>query len=352
MGLGVLLRMRLQLPLHHASWRCWNAREHASFAAWVKHLRRRPPDRCLSPGHPTSRAASARSSCGCHRPHTSAGRAGPRRCGTSDDHAETSKKVLFGFVEYIIGATIVVAFKGLLLVAIMWLFQVTLVPRGLGWIVMPILGGVFGARIGYEAANPNFLGSIRKNLGRDIGQLSEAATVETRLWFAFTFVDRRRDPVLFGLDPFGRYRWSDSEWLKFVTILVGPVVVGFMGIRLHSWAVRKPRANTGHEDQRKTTPDGAGHTSAMKLLIERLAASGDLSKEEAAPIGAYHNKLLVKHNGDASAARLELINWLEGEFAARRSEAARARAKALRRSYDPALAIGFKNLPPGTQGWE
>jgi hypothetical protein len=36
MPLGVLLRMRLQLPLHHTSWRCWNVREHASFVAWAK----------------------------------------------------------------------------------------------------------------------------------------------------------------------------------------------------------------------------------------------------------------------------------------------------------------------------
>lgn len=263
----------------------------------------------------------------------------------------TFKKLLFGLIGFIVGAAIVIAFEGALLAAIAWLFQVRLLPRGLGWVVMPIVGGFFGARVGYAAADPSFFPTIRRNLARELSRFSEAATIETRLWFAFSLLWVVVVIMFFLVfDPFGRYRWSDREWGKFLTVLVGPAFVGFIAVRLYHWAIRKPQDSTGHEKQQRTTSDAASQaTSATKGLVERFAATGDLSREEAAHIAAYYDRLMIKHNGDAKAARVELIEWLEGVVAAGKRAAEHARTPTRTPSYDPSREIGFLNLPPNTR---
>jgi hypothetical protein len=67
----------------------------------------------------------------------------------------------------------------------------------------------------------------------------DTAGNETRLLLAFSAVGILSNLAVFSVfDPFGKYRWSDQEWLKFATILFGPVVLGLLAVRLFAWATR------------------------------------------------------------------------------------------------------------------
>jgi hypothetical protein len=232
------------------------------------------------------------------------------------------------------------------------LFNTRLVPKGLGWVIMPIVGGVLGARIGYAAGEPGSFLMAKRNLAGQFDRFTGTVTIEARLWIAFSLLWMFVVIVVFLVfDPFAKYRWSGQEWIKFTTVLFGPVLVGLISIYLYSWAIAKPQSvSIGFEGQEGTRSAGGSQaTSQIRRIVENLTGTGHLSKEDAARVTAYYDGLVAKHNGDAKAAGIELIQWLENEVMPRKRAAAKAPVAQQMQTYDPARKISFANLPPETK---
>lgn len=230
----------------------------------------------------------------------------------------------------------------------MELFGVRLVPRGFGWVVLPIMGGIFGAQIGYMAGDPGFFSRVNRDWVRESWGVIQLASVQTRLWLAFAILWILVVILVFLVfDPFPRYRWSGTEWVKFLTVLFGPILVGLLSIHLYSWAITKPSlVNSTYAAQQQGAPGRTNQaTSVIEGIVERFTESG----HQATQVRAYYQWLLAKHHGDAKTARMELVQWLETEALSRKRNAEHVRAQPQMPMYDPRREVGFSNLPPGAR---
>ena len=143
------------------------------------------------------------------------------------------RKFVFALIGLVVGAALVLLLEGALLAAMSWLFGRGLVPRGIGWIAMPIVGGALGAQLGWIAGNPGSFSTIRWSPVERLRDAVDGATSETRLWLAFATLWLLGVVLAFLVfDPFGRYYWSQREWLKFLTVLLGPVILALLGVQL------------------------------------------------------------------------------------------------------------------------
>jgi hypothetical protein len=104
-------------------------------------------------------------------------------------------------------------------------------PRGIGWAALPIMAAIGGWRIGWEFSFAAFFSSIRD--WRDgLSFAYKAWAGYSGLWMVSC------SSFFFVFDPFGRYRWGDAEYSKFLFILIAPIVIAFLAIKIFQWAKR------------------------------------------------------------------------------------------------------------------
>jgi hypothetical protein len=146
-------------------------------------------------------------------------------------------KILKGTLGFIFGAAVTLAVGIALLIAISWIFDMRLQPRGLGWFISPIAVGVMGWRVGYNFDLRNASWAIR-NPSRQLRTFVACLA----LWTVAVVV------IFLVFDPFDRYRWRVEEWTKFLTILWGPAVLWIVGQYLFAWARKGDELGTEHKD--------------------------------------------------------------------------------------------------------
>jgi hypothetical protein len=214
-------------------------------------------------------------------------------------------RVLSAMIGAAVGSAFVVTLEIAVLLAMQSLFSAQLSPKGFGWVVMPIAGAIFGAQVGYFAGDGRH--SVRAGLSELLGALGQklqGASNEFRLWLAFSILWMIGTIVFFTVfDPVWRYGSSEREWLKFVTLLFGPIAFGFVAARLFGWATRRKKRVVQHK---RIQPP-----SVIRRILAEHRAAGRISEKDAADIEDYYDNLLIKHAGNSKAARLELIAWLE-----------------------------------------
>ncbi|MBE1203974.1 hypothetical protein [Aminobacter carboxidus] len=131
---------------------------------------------------------------------------------------------------FIVGAGIVVALE-FVLVMIAHNMGYRLVPRGLGWIALPIGVGVLVSQI---AASMKAIDVDRIFGGSIIVKQCVAVAVGWQLVvFAYIFM----------ADPFGGYI-SSREWPTIYKWMLMPPAVAVVLLLLYQWAFRKPPSRT------------------------------------------------------------------------------------------------------------
>jgi hypothetical protein len=222
-------------------------------------------------------------------------------------------RLLSAMIGAAVGCAFVVTLEIAVLLAMQSLFNDQLSPKGFGWVVMPIAGAIFGAQVGYFAGD-GFL-SVPAGLSELLGilrQQLQGASNDFRLWLAFSILWMIGTVVFFTVfDPVWRYGSSEREWLKFVTLLFGPIAFGFVAARLFGWARRRKNRVVEHKRSQPTPAFELQPVSVIRRILAEHRAAGQISEKDAADIEDYYDKLLIKHAGNSKAARLELIAWLE-----------------------------------------
>jgi hypothetical protein len=136
------------------------------------------------------------------------------------------------FAIFFVGAF---AVEALLFVAVEKLFNTHLIPRGFGWVFIPISAGLAGWAFGQEVGVEGALKGAKINLP------AVFQTKQFRAWAAgSTLWGIMIIAVFLIFDPFNRYHgadWRDEQWEKFLLTLFGPPIVGLIGIYLFDWAL-------------------------------------------------------------------------------------------------------------------
>jgi hypothetical protein len=138
--------------------------------------------------------------------------------------------ILLGLVGVIAGFVLALAAEMTLLLLLSELFHVRLMPRGVGWIVVPIFGAIAGWRFGrnFNFGNAAYLTSRRLS----------ATPRLTRLWVAGSVFWIMSALTFFAVfNPYGSY-WSSDEWHQFWMVLIAPPVLGLVGGALFRWATK------------------------------------------------------------------------------------------------------------------
>ena len=223
-------------------------------------------------------------------------------------------RVLSAIMGAAVGCAFVVTLEIAVLLATQSLFNTEHLPKGFGWwVVMPIAGAIFGAQVGYFAGDGRL--SVRADLSELLGaskQQLQGASIEFRLWLAFSILWMIGTIVFFTVcDPVWRYGLSERQWLKFVTLLFGPIAFGFVAARLFGRTTRRKKRVVQHKRSQPTPAFKLQPASVIRRILSEHRAAGQISEKDAAEIEDYYDNLLIKHTGDSKAARLELIAWLE-----------------------------------------
>jgi hypothetical protein len=147
----------------------------------------------------------------------------------------TRNPAVQGVVFFAIFFVAVVALEATLLVAMETVFNTRLLPRGLGWIVMPFTAGLAGWAFGQQVGFEGLFRATSAKTG-DLLQVAQfrAWVAGSVLWAIFLA------GVFLIFDPFDRYQisyWRQEDWLRFIAMLAGPPFIAFLGIFLFRWAL-------------------------------------------------------------------------------------------------------------------
>ncbi|WP_417712173.1 hypothetical protein [Roseibium aggregatum] len=118
-----------------------------------------------------------------------------------------------------------------LLVIVSEIFNSRFVPRGLGWFVVPVLGGWFGWKFGTQVGIESVLGRIQIE--------QRLANRLTRIWVAGSslWLVSSAFYLLVG-EPYGSYV-SDDEYIHFFSVVLGVVAIFGFGIFMAAWALKE-----------------------------------------------------------------------------------------------------------------
>jgi hypothetical protein len=138
---------------------------------------------------------------------------------------------LQGALFFVVAFLLALCLEVLLLAGIGALFNQRVIPRGLGWLVLPILAGIAGWTFGKEFGLDSILEFASEKLN-SAGKTSRVWLAGSVLWMVGVVA------IFLVFDPFGRYRWYETEWLKFLSILFGVPIFGLLGSVLFEWALK------------------------------------------------------------------------------------------------------------------
>jgi hypothetical protein len=204
------------------------------------------------------------------------------------------------FAILFIGAFAVEAF---LFVAVEKLFNTHLLPRGLGWIFIPISAGLagwaFGQEIGFEGA----LKRARINLPNFSSKQFRTWAAGSALWGIVIIA------VFWIFDPFNRYHgadWHNEQWEKFLLTLFGPPIVGLIGIYLFDWAlsnsdIQETALPVKPPSQYK--PSATAYQYILWSLIALAAIDGNIDDRKVRWIEIFH-----EHIQGAKLKREDIFN--------------------------------------------
>jgi hypothetical protein len=230
------------------------------------------------------------------------------------------------------------AFEAALFVGMETLFNSRMVPRGLGWIVMPFTAGFAGWAFGHEVGIEGLVKASRIK-PEDLLRIKSL-----RFWIAGSTVWAVAVLGLFAVfDPFDRYRisyWREQEWFKFFALLIGAPLAGLLGVALFQWAEKDNRKPAEKDVRNASTPpkyepSELVYRSTLWTLIALSVLDGKLDEKKAKWIedfsGLFNyekasaaviakisqtflqhgptrvNDLLVKHRGQMTATDREML---------------------------------------------
>ncbi len=201
--------------------------------------------------------------------------------------------VVQGAIFFAIFFVAAVAFEATIFVAIEAIFNTRLVPRGLGWIVIPFSAGLagwaFGQQVGVE-------GILRVT---HVKTQTLLQVTQFRIWIAgsalwtVTILG-----VFLVFDPFDRYRisyWHEEDWLKFIAMLAAPPFVGLLSIGLFQWALNtnlKTISPNVDQSRQKYMPGEAMSRNIFWTMTALAVVNGKLSERKLHLIEQVHLQLL------------------------------------------------------------
>lgn len=144
----------------------------------------------------------------------------------------------------------------------------TFYPRGLGWVVAPVLGAILGWQFGKDLRINEFIKSIAGRL--------DANNFPIKLWLAvsiFWIICVVMFYIIFN--PYGSY-WSTDELLQFWEVLLAPPALAFLGQVLFRWSKKGnfvEGTSRGNSDTtRRETPSETGAATILKSgVIDGMA---------------------------------------------------------------------------------
>jgi hypothetical protein len=125
-------------------------------------------------------------------------------------------------------ATIGVMLLVLLLLSEM--FSARLIPKGAGWLILPLAAGWVGWKVGSTFGIEALLekASVRLN---QVSRLARIWVAGAAVWVAGCVF------YLFAAWPYGRYM-GDDDYLHFAFVVTGPLLIFGLGIFLFAWALK------------------------------------------------------------------------------------------------------------------
>jgi hypothetical protein len=124
-------------------------------------------------------------------------------------------------VGFIVGVALVVAVLALFVLFLDELFDTTLAPRGLGWIFMPISGGLAGAGLAERFITVKIAKAILKKVENSfVGNLDRQLKIHIFVVFSWFVIW----PIFVWLDePYGDYMRHD-DWSNFWAVTIVPAL--------------------------------------------------------------------------------------------------------------------------------
>ena len=139
-----------------------------------------------------------------------------------------STRLLQAALGAVAGFILAVGFEFLVIFVMDKISGRDIMPRGIGWITVPVIFSIGGWRIGLDGA---FETMIKHRFSR-----TRLVTKNYKIWFALSVVWMIAAlGYLFIFSPFGDY-WQIQDYKQFFAILLGPPILGFFAIVLLTWA--------------------------------------------------------------------------------------------------------------------
>jgi hypothetical protein len=139
-------------------------------------------------------------------------------------------------IQALLGAVLFAAvtfgFIFLVLLLIGELFDARMIPKGLGWIVLPFLAGTLGWRMGAHFGIESVFSYFKIRV-ENANRLARYWVASCALWFVSAVF------YLFVFKPYGSYVTED-DYIHFFFVLVGPMFIGALAVFLFGWANREP----------------------------------------------------------------------------------------------------------------
>lgn len=102
-------------------------------------------------------------------------------------------------------------------------------PRGPGWIAIPVFAGIAGWRFG-RVFEPSWIPTAARLINDDLSR-------ERRLWIGYSGLWIVCWSIYcFLFNPFNMYRWSGDDWTKFLFGCFGPIGLVVVISKIRGWA--------------------------------------------------------------------------------------------------------------------
>jgi hypothetical protein len=189
-----------------------------------------------------------------------------------------------GVIFFAVFFAATLAFEAAIVVAVGTLFNARLIPRGLGWVVMPFTAGFAGWAFGHEVGLEGLVKATRIK-HEDLLRIKSL-----RLWVAGSAVWVVIVIGVFAVfNPFDRYRvsyWREEDWFKFFALLVGVPLVGLLGVALFEWAEKGSAPAAGKNSESASTsskyePPELVYRNTLWCLIALSVLDGKLDPAKA-----------------------------------------------------------------------
>lgn len=147
------------------------------------------------------------------------------------ERGSSAQRFVKGLIGFVIAFGSVLLIEFLVVYGASELFNARLVPRGLGWVVIPVIAGIAGWKLFRDFPFAGAFGTALESMST-MNRVNRFLIATYASWTVIVCA------YVYFVEPFG-YSIRGSEWKEFFQALLVPPVIFTMVVFLFRWVFRK-----------------------------------------------------------------------------------------------------------------